>query len=340
MTTLRSMTVAEALGSVPDLIASKLGDRVLEKSLSAAGLPEDISFRVGHYIPEVVLNRLLDAAARSAGDDLFGLTFTDHLSIKEYGAWGDYVLEAPNLWAALKRAKSIMYLHANNDRLELRVGATTSYFEYTFGEKELPGYRHVALAALGPMLSVPRHFKGPNWRPVSVGLDFGAGRSKTRLETGLGTRVRCGEACISLEMKNKDLYAPNPEAFTRRTTRGDVVRACGGGPPRGLVPFVEQLIIQGLGNDKTSLDDIACLLATSKRSFQRQLDQEGTNFRAICNIAKMRRAAELLVDTRDTVTEIAMLLNYSTPSHFARAFRQVYGISPFEFRSVHVANAN
>ncbi|MDW4551652.1 AraC family transcriptional regulator ligand-binding domain-containing protein [Defluviimonas sp. D31] len=327
------MTVAEALGSVPDMIVQTLGDRVLQKSLAAAGLPEDISSRVGFYVPEVALNRLLDAAAQSAGDDLFGLTFTGHLSIRDYGAWGDYVLEAPNLWAALKRATTIMYLHANNDRLNICVGETSSRFEYTFGERHVPGYDQVALAALGPLLSVPRHFKGPKWCPVSIGLDFVADHSMTKLEMALGTRVRCDEASISLEIMNKDLYSPNPNASTGRTTRGDVVRACGGGPPCDFPKIVEHLVIQNLEDDKTTLEDIAFLMGTSKRSLQRQLDREGSNFRSICNFAKMRRAAELLVDSQESITEIATLLNYATPSHFARAFRHIHGISPLEFRS-------
>ncbi len=337
MTSLPPMTVAEAFGSIPDVIDCALGHTVLRRCLTSAGLPEDISRKIGWYVPEISLNRLLHTAARSAGDDLFGLHLVENLSVKEYGAWGDYVLEAPTLGKALQRAVSIIHLHADNDGLAIRYGATTTRLEYTFGEKHCPGYRQVALAALGPLLSIPRHFKGENWCPVSIGLDIVEPVNLDRIGTNLGTDVHGNEACIYLEIFNTDLSAINPNTPPSWTTRKDVVRMCRGGPPRQFVPFVEQLILERIGETKTTIDDVASMMALSRRSLQRRLDQESTNFRRIAVSAKMRRAAEYLAESPMSVSEIATLLDYSTPSHFARMFRKFYGNTPGEYRAMEPA---
>ncbi|WP_353392899.1 helix-turn-helix domain-containing protein [Ruegeria sp. HU-ET01832] len=48
----------------------------------------------------------------------------------------------------------------------------------------------------------------------------------------------------------------------------------------------------------------------------------------------MRRAAEYLAESPMSVSEIATLLEYSTPSHFARTFRKFYGCPPGQYRTV------
>jgi len=317
---------------MPLLVADALGDRAVQSCLAAAGLPENISEQTGSYIPEAALNRFLDGAARSAGDDLFGLYLGDHLSVEDYGRWGDYVLEAANLIGALQRAVQIIHLHADRDTLEVRQGPSTTFFRYTFGERRVLGYRQTALAALGSLMSIPRRFLGSRWVPLSIGLDLSETSSEARIEARVGTRVRYDRKCVYLEIANSDLLASNPQDFSGRTTVGDVIRACRGGPPKELVPCVEQLVLQRLGSQSVNLNDIARVMGTSRRTLQRRIDQSGTSFRSICTDAKMRRATELLVEGSASVSSIALQLDYSTASHFSRAFRKRFGIAPVEFR--------
>ncbi|MBO9419213.1 AraC family transcriptional regulator ligand-binding domain-containing protein [Labrenzia sp. R4_2] len=326
------MTISESFGSIPDVIASKLGVHALERCLAKAGLPENPNAFVGAYVPQISLNRLLDEAAQSAGNDMFGLEFVDHLCVREYGAWGDYILEAPNLGSALKRAESIIHLHANKDRLRLRNSGETTFFEYRFGERISPGYRQVALAALGPLLSIPRYFLGSNWQPVSIGLDISDASSRRLIETRLNIDVRLGEACLSLELHNADLACNNRRVPSVWTTRADVERACNGGPPSTLVECVMELIHQMKERDELTLDSVASTLAISRRTLQRNLNREGVTFRCLVGLAKMRRARDLLAGSPVTVSEIAMSLDYSTPGHFARAFKRVHGLSPLQYR--------
>ena len=53
----------------------------------------------------------------------------------------------------------------------------------------------------------------------------------------------------------------------------------------------------------------------------------------------MRRAEELLIGSHASVSEISTLLDYSTASHFARAFRKARGTSPSEFRDAIITNS-
>lgn len=49
---------------------------------------------------------------------------------------------------------------------------------------------------------------------------------------------------------------------------------------------------------------------------------------------RMRRAAELLDESQETVAEISIRLNYENPFHFSRVFRNVQGVSPRVYRKL------
>ena len=52
---------------------------------------------------------------------------------------------------------------------------------------------------------------------------------------------------------------------------------------------------------------------------------------------RMARAAQLLKDTKLSVGEIAQQVSYDNQLHFSRAFKNVHGVSPREYRQTHFA---
>lgn len=69
----------------------------------------------------------------------------------------------------------------------------------------------------------------------------------------------------------------------------------------------------------------------SERSLQRALAREGSRgFRHELWSERMRRSEKLLRDGK-TSSEVAALVGYKHPEHFARAFRRWSGSSPAEW---------
>ena len=64
-------------------------------------------------------------------------------------------------------------------------------------------------------------------------------------------------------------------------------------------------------------------------NFQRDISIEELHYR-------MARAAQLLKETRLPVGEIARQVSYDNPLHFSRAFKNVHGVSPREYRASHL----
>jgi AraC-like DNA-binding protein len=47
----------------------------------------------------------------------------------------------------------------------------------------------------------------------------------------------------------------------------------------------------------------------------------------------MTKAAELLKLTRLSISDISKAVGYENPLHFSRAFKNIYGVSPREWRN-------
>jgi AraC family transcriptional activator of mtrCDE len=79
---------------------------------------------------------------------------------------------------------------------------------------------------------------------------------------------------------------------------------------------------------------VARALASSPRQLQRAFAQFGpASFSEELTARRMSVAAQLLIEQRwIAVRDVARLVGYSHSSHFSRAFRRRYGLSPAGFR--------
>ena len=80
---------------------------------------------------------------------------------------------------------------------------------------------------------------------------------------------------------------------------------------------------------------VARAISSSPRQLQRAYAQFGElSFREDLHARRMAAAATLLIEQRSIpVRDVARLVGYSQPPHFARAFRRRYGLSPALFRA-------
>ena len=77
---------------------------------------------------------------------------------------------------------------------------------------------------------------------------------------------------------------------------------------------------------------VARALHVSVRTLQRKLVAEGTTFREVLDTARSQLAQAYLSDPKVSNAEVAMLLGFSDPSSFNRAFRRWTGRSPGRWR--------
>lgn len=90
--------------------------------------------------------------------------------------------------------------------------------------------------------------------------------------------------------------------------------------------------LDGVTRGRIDAVEIARTMGMSKRTFERRLSGEETNFRHLLNESYKKRLEHLLLDTRLTAESIAERLGYHDASSLLRACRRLYGIPYSQLR--------
>ncbi|UXY15633.1 helix-turn-helix domain-containing protein [Chitiniphilus purpureus] len=80
------------------------------------------------------------------------------------------------------------------------------------------------------------------------------------------------------------------------------------------------------------MGDVAGRLAVSEATLRRRLAEEDASFAGLLADVRMGRALILVMQTRQSVQQIALACGYTSPSRFTDAFRARFGLTPTALR--------
>lgn len=97
---------------------------------------------------------------------------------------------------------------------------------------------------------------------------------------------------------------------------------------------VEDIIIAHIGNPDFSVNDIATELCMSRVQLYRKIKAASDqNVSDLIRKARLEKAQSLLRDTNKTISEVAYIVGFSSPSYFSKCFKDEFGISPSEMKA-------
>lgn len=330
------MITAKALGAMPQFVCEFAGEKRLEKAMEVAELPLHFFEDRTGYISEHSLATFVEEAARSTGQQNIGLLWSPYLTVADYGMWGKYVLAAPTLGNALRRATSVMRYHSTTDLAWIQAAGLRSRYCYEFGMPGHRAYADVAFSAIGVILSIFRSYLGNEWTPTQVLLDFAKVPNSIEVEDILECPVLWSAPRLAVEFNSALLLVESKctDRVGRIVTVEDIARERFGGPPETIAGQVAAITRQRLHHNEISIDATARALGLGVRTLQRKLDEEGAQFRRIITGVRVSRAKELLSSGSGNIADIAAALGYDTANNFSRAFRTATGVSPSEHRGL------
>lgn len=106
-------------------------------------------------------------------------------------------------------------------------------------------------------------------------------------------------------------------------------------PSASLSARVIGLLGEQLAHGEPDRGELARCLHLSERTLQRRLAEEGCSYQQLLADTRRQLAEQHLREGRLPAAEIGLLLGYSEPSVFFRAFRQWTGLTPGEYRARH-----
>mgnify|MGYP001381044854 FL=1 len=91
-------------------------------------------------------------------------------------------------------------------------------------------------------------------------------------------------------------------------------------------------ILLQAGDDFPDIKEVAYKLHISESTLRRRLKEESSSYRKICDEVRDVLAKKYLTTTNLTISDIAMLLNYSEAASFRRAFVRWNKLTPNDYR--------
>ena len=284
-------------------------------------------------LPYERVDQLRAKAEKLCGDEAFGLRSASVYLPSQLGALGYAWQASLTLRKAFLRLER--FVRVVNDKAQVRVEDRDACMVVTL-KVNMDSKCEFARddGALALITRMCRMVSGDHFRLQAVNFSHAEPRDIKPYFEFFGCQLNFDQAdnqlLIPLSLADEMLAGANPElallndkVVTRRLANID---------REDIVARVRATLMDLLPNGNISDDVVADALHMSVRTMHRKLTDENNNFRTL--LVEMRRglAEQYILDNSLTLTEISLLLGFSEPSSFSRAFKSWTGNAPSEVR--------
>lgn len=326
---------ARGIGSLPDLLEEREGEKALIRAFRFAEIPLAIRDNLEMPIPIAAISQLFAHGARQVGCRSFGLDVGERMGYRSFGSWADYGAAAETLGDALKRLGATTQAQITGSRFALQPSGAHCVWRLispVVGGDAIQYSDHIIF----PMLGLARVYLGPAWRPDWIEVNYPRDESANLIEERLQVPMKFACPCIGIPFTPADLLRRRPGSAgtaTREALRSvlaDVAMNECAEPARSFSAIVAMRLLDG----QSDIDGAARLAGLSVQGLQRRLRQKGYFYREILDATRHSSAATLLLETSLPIVEIAYRLGYEEHANFTRAFKRWTGCSPQQFRTL------
>ena len=196
--------------------------------------------------------------------------------------------------------------------------------------RDTPGQVPMTWWAFGVLVAVIRLFLGPRWVPARMGVPAQDLAGPFTRELYPNTRMVPDPAQAWIAVSRSRLTAP-AQPFLDPLSSGSMgVEE----PSDGFIESLRQVLRLYLPGGLPDINSAAEIVGTSARTLQRRLSDHERTYSQLAEEIRFQFAREQLAVPSMKVIEVAYDAGYSDPSHFARAFRRIAGVTPREYQRI------
>lgn len=289
------------------------------------------------YFERRIIYRLLEMAADWSDNPNIGLKAYEHFHPGSFKLVGYAMMSSANLKQALDRMVRFNPLIGNGFNLSLTEEAEhyrLSGIELHENGSACP--RQYLDAGIASLHGFCRWLTGEHLPyPISIDFPYPEPRDTHLHQRIFGCPMYFGAAQASVLFDKHSLMHPlltSNEALS--ALHDSFAEAQLGLLGHTLTARVRALIVGGLQQRKFDIDSIANALCISKRTLQRELEKEGTQFKDILDGVRKKMASFYLRHAHYRLKQTAYLLGFQDLSSFHKACLRWFGMPPGQYRSM------
>jgi AraC-like DNA-binding protein len=277
---------------------------------------------------------MLENCAQQLDCPDFGLRLSDYQDLNILGPAALIAHYSDTVAETLRAIATYFYVHTTAAAVQLvRLDSTLTLLAFEVLIPGLHARRQINELSIGIGQSLLNLLIGPGFRSEHVQFAHSPPKDLRPLIRRFGSHLQFEQSLNGLTLPNsvlaKAVSTANPEF---RKIAVDYVSDHLGGAEDNRVRRIVLLVHQLLPTGRCSLQNIANVLSMHPRTLQRELRSSGAEFRGIVDQARRELAADYLLETRATLSQVSAMLGYADQAAFNNAFQRWYGMPPGRWR--------
>ncbi len=299
--------------------------------LAEAGLPKSLDGPT-LLCPLVNTARLWKIAVAATGDPAFGIKVASHIAHTTFHVLSYGLCASSSLKDAFERLQR--YCHVASDAVEYEFCKSGRDYHFVIEPATAVPYESID-ALVGAQLRMCRSLVGRDFSPRRIELRRPRPVVVDDFERLFRAPLQFGAAQNRLIFDAAGIEAPLDGANPDLAQRADAIalQYLARIERDNIQARVREVLMQRLQNTEPSQEEVAEHLCMSARTLQRKLGESGATYKEILDETRHALALVYLRAPHHSVSEITVLLGFSSGSSFTRAFRRWTGQSPSDWRA-------
>lgn len=277
--------------------------------------------------------RLFDMAAKYFSEPDICLSLASRQSISALGPIAANITQQPTVHKALIALQENLHSCVEGVKLALTVSRDIARVTVQCIDQSLTNNPYLQDHALALIQMIMKTVCGPTWRPRAVYLQHPEQDNIHGYHRHFGAPIAFNSACTGL--------AFDPRCLTQRIAPLSLIDDVEQTPnvqqtPMNFSQQIRGVITMLISSDECNIETVAEHLFLSKRTLQRRLFDNATNFKDMVNSIRSERAIHYLQSPHYSLGEVAVMLGYSQLSAFSRSFKRWHGIAPQAWRQQNI----
>ncbi|OKH39773.1 hypothetical protein NIES2119_05880 [[Phormidium ambiguum] IAM M-71] len=278
----------------------------------------------------------LELVTRKEGIKNLGFMVGQKTSIPQFGNLGLLVSQSLTLHDALCKLFKLHSTLNSGEKIWLTEDNNYLWLNHQY---TIPDHIYAEQGigfALAMYINIIGLAAGSNWQPDRLYLQGSKNKFFLQLDCLSNTQIYFHQPNNAFRFSKDLLSKPlirSKIPFTSHNVEEDLKLTA---PSTNFTDSLRQLILLLLPEGYPTLPIAAEAAGTSIRTFQRLLEKSNLNYSQLVEQVRFDQAVHLLKNPTNQMINIGFDLGYTDAANFTRAFKRWTGVSPRQFRNLHL----
>ena len=319
-----------------NLLVDKLLDISRESGFTTEDIIKNAKIDLNKPIQEIDLPRIIDYAYNYTKDEALMIKLGQRVDVTYFGSFGFALMSCSSLSEAIKLINRYQLLLGTGINFNVLSDSHNSQYTLRVSLSVLSNLQKKLLTELiiSQSIYLLKTILNNDKLKFTISFQHEGIDKKELYESILKCNVKFNqlhnEISVPIDLSKEKLVAANSavhiiyEEQCERLLR-DLNKV------ENFSAATRRILLQA-GDDFPDIKEVAFKLHMSESTLRRRLKEESSSYRIICDEVRDVLAKKYLTTTNLTISDIAMLLNYSEAASFRRAFVRWNKVTPNDYR--------